>query len=123
MNLLSRRLGRLAQRLGPAPTWAASVPPRWESAAPRLSERGALSAVVIVMRYKPREEIGPAVERGQPAVGAYERLLGDVVGVAVVTEDMERGGVHASLMAPDQATDSFSVPLACPVEVCGPRQP
>src|SRR5690606_20335778 len=46
-----------------------------------------------------------------------ERLLRGVIGVTVIAEDMERGGVHTSLMAPDEATEGFAVTLPRPVEV------
>ena len=40
-------------------------------------------------------EVGATVEAREPAIRAYERFLRRVVGVAVVAEDMEGGGVHA----------------------------
>ena len=66
---------------------------------------------------EPGEKIGPTIERREALVRPHERLLRDVIGVAVVAEDMKGGGVHASLMAPDEATESFSISLACPGEV------
>src|SRR5689334_18501089 len=66
---------------------------------------------------EPGEEVRAAVERGQPAERTHERLLRDVIGIAVVAGDMECCCVHATLMAPNEATESFSVSLACPVEV------
>jgi hypothetical protein len=40
-----------------------------------------------------------------------------VVCVAVIAENMESGCVHASLMASNKATESFSVTIASPIEI------
>ena len=40
-----------------------------------------------------------------------------IIGVAVVAQDMECCGVHASLMASHEATECVSVSLSCTVEV------
>ena len=66
---------------------------------------------------QPGEEVGAAVELRQTAIRAHERLLSRIVRVAVVTEDMKSGCVHASLMAPNEATECFSIALASPLEV------
>src|SRR5262245_19528903 len=117
MRFLRRRLGILPERLGPP----SDV--RRLGAAALLERRAALVGAQRVERgvhrdaVQPGEEVGAAVERREPLVRAYEGLLRDVIGVTVVTQDMECSGVHASLMAPDEATEGFSVSLACPVEV------
>jgi len=66
---------------------------------------------------EPGREVGAAVERRQPAVRPHQRLLGGVVGIAVIAEDMERCCVHASLMAPDEPAEGVSVSSSCAVEV------
>ena len=66
---------------------------------------------------EPGKEIGPTIEAREALVRPDERLLRHVVRVAVVVQDMEGGGVHAFLMAPDEATECISISLACPGEV------
>jgi hypothetical protein len=92
-------------------------------AAALVQGRAALAGAQRVERgvdrdpVQPGEEVGAAVERAQPAVRAHEGLLGDVVRVAVVAEDVERCRVHASLMAPHQAAEGVAVAPACEIEV------
>ncbi len=66
---------------------------------------------------QPREEIGPAIERREGTERLHERLLRRVVGITVVAEDMECGGVHAALMTANQSTESFSITIASPIQV------
>src|SRR5258706_11814885 len=107
----------LAQRLG------AATDVRRFCASPLRQGGAALAAAHCVERgidrdaVQPSEEVGAAVERRQAAKSAHERLLRRIISVAVVAEDMESGGVHASLMAPDQAAEGFSVTVASPIEI------
>jgi hypothetical protein len=66
---------------------------------------------------EPREEVRAAVELRQTAERFDECLLRRVIGIAVIAEDMQCSGVHASLMAPNKATESFSVTIASPIQV------
>jgi hypothetical protein len=66
---------------------------------------------------EPREEIGATVKRWQTTERAHERFLRRVVGITVIAENMECSGVHASLMAPNKATESFSVTIASPIQI------
>jgi hypothetical protein len=100
---------------GRPPTWAASAPPRCASAALARSQR--IERGVHRDPIQPGEEIGAAVERREPPIRPHERLLGGVIGVAVVAEDMERCCVHASLVAPDQPAEGVAVAPACAVEL------
>ena len=66
---------------------------------------------------EPREEVGSPVEAAEALERADERLLGDVVGVAVIAEDMECGGVHASLIAAHEAGKGLAIALTGAREV------
>ena len=108
---------RLAERFGPA------TDVRCLGAA-FLHERGAALAAAQRVEggvhrdsIEPREEIGAAVERSQCAVRAHERLLRRVVGVAVISEDMKCGGVHAALVSPNEATESIPVATPSPFQI------
>src|SRR5574338_249127 len=117
LRLLCRIRRMLAERLGPTTDVSRLC------AALLRERRAALAAAQRIERgvhgdaIEPREEVSATIERLQAAKRAHERLLRRVVGIAVITENMESSGVHASLMASDKTTEGFAITIASPIEI------